>query len=155
MKSPNAYKSASQAASALSNAAATKGANYVAGVQHPGVDWEGAATSEAAQNAMKSGLMTALNEGRVAAGMARAGNAKWRANAAAKGGASWGPQLQKAATTTYQAGMNTVLNDFQGARSAYEKANTMGGFAGREAGGAAWRAYLHAQAEARKASGGR
>lgn len=149
MKSPAARKSAATAAANFKSAVQTKTQNYVQGVNNPGVDWAGAATSEQAIAARNAGLQAAMANKTIEAGIEKVGNSKWRANAANKGGATWSPQ-SAAAAPKYQQAMGTVESDWNGATAAAQAANTTGGFRGRMAGQEAFNTYMHNAARARK-----
>jgi hypothetical protein len=158
MKNPSSYKSAAAAAANLVAAAnSTAPGKYVAGVSNPGVDWATPAGSEAAQAAMASGLSAAIADGRVKAGIARAGNTKWAANAKAKGGSTYGPQLAKSAAPggAYSAAASQNLADMQAAYTAAEQASSAAGFSGNMARQNAYIASMHAAKLAREAAGGR
>lgn len=80
-------------------AAATQ--DYQQGVQSPRVSWQQATV--AAADVHKAATTQALNEGRFAKGVAKAGDAKWQRNAAGKGADRFGPGAQ-AALPDYEAG---------------------------------------------------
>lgn len=63
--------------------AAVAGDDYRRGVENPRTGWEQAAT--AAASSYQQGVTAAATSGKFAAGIRRAGNAKWAKNAAAKG----------------------------------------------------------------------
>lgn len=63
--------------------ASSAGEEYSQGVQNTSKDWAGAAS--AAEGAYKQGVTAAATAGRFGKGVARAGTAKWKANATAKG----------------------------------------------------------------------
>jgi len=63
--------------------ASVAGPDYQAGVENPKVPWEDAAFKGDAN--YRIGVTKAASEGRFAAGVKKAGNAKWKANALKKG----------------------------------------------------------------------
>jgi len=63
--------------------ASVAGEDYRRGVESPRTPWDQAAT--AAAGAYQQGVTAAATQGRFAAGVRKAGNAKWSRNAAAKG----------------------------------------------------------------------
>jgi hypothetical protein len=63
--------------------AAVAGEDYRRGVESPRTGWEQAST--AAAGSYQQGVTAAATQGRFAAGVRRAGNAKWAKNSAAKG----------------------------------------------------------------------
>lgn len=63
--------------------ASVAGEDYRKGVESPRTPWDQAAT--AAAGAYQQGVTAAATQGRFAAGVRKAGNAKWARNAAAKG----------------------------------------------------------------------
>lgn len=85
------------------------GQYYQAGVSNPAVDWQGPAV--AASDRRDAGLMRAINDGRINAGINRVGTTKWRANTLAKGVTAWTTNTPKAAPA-YNAGMTRVYSYF-------------------------------------------
>jgi hypothetical protein len=154
MKNPNAYKSVTSARDNFTASSAKAQTNYVAAVKNPNTTWAAQASSDTAQAAMKTGLLAALNDNRIADGINRVGDQKWRTNSAVKGGPALGTQISNAGTA-YQNAMNTVYSDMSSAAIAYETAYTAngGGYSGREAGGLAYRKALHDAAVTRKGKG--
>lgn len=64
--------------------AAAAGPDYTAGVKAPRRDWQ--SNTEAASDSWGAGVNQAVANGSFKRGVAKAGNAKWQANAVAKGG---------------------------------------------------------------------
>ncbi len=158
MKNPSQYKTPSQAGANLQAAAnSTAPGKYVQGVTNPSVDWADAAASDPAQAAMAAGLSAAIADGRVKAGIQRAGNAKWAANSKVKGGATYGPQLSAsgAPNGAYTQGMQAVIGDMAGAYQAAKAASTAAGYSGNMARQNAYLNYMHEQKLAREKAGGR
>lgn len=76
-------KPLSQIASKWKRRAGSAGDEYKQGVEGTSKDW--AAAAGAAEGAYKQGVTAAANAGRYGKGVTRVGNAKWKANASAKG----------------------------------------------------------------------
>lgn len=78
-----AIKPIDQSSDKWQRRASVAGPDYQAGIDNPRANWQAAAT--AAAQAFATGVQAAITAGRFAAGVAKAGNAKWQANAKAKG----------------------------------------------------------------------
>jgi hypothetical protein len=78
-----------------------RSADYEAGVQDPKSSW--ASATAAAVEAWKTGVQSAIQEGRFAKGVAKAGDAAWQAGAVEKGVQRWGPGVALA-ESKYQQG---------------------------------------------------
>jgi hypothetical protein len=74
--------------------AGSAGEEYTQGVQSTSKDW--AASASAAEPAYKQGVTAAANAGRFGKGVARAGHAKWKTNATAKGPARFSQGVEMA-----------------------------------------------------------
>jgi len=143
-------KTAAQAASKWHTRVGQSGSAYADGVSAAGVDWAGAATSEAATKLRNANLMAAINDGSINAGIQKAGNAKWRANTVAKGVPAWQTQTSsQAAQTAYQSAMATVEGDYAQADAAMQQAGDGSTTASRIQRAAAWATAMHAAKVAR------
>jgi hypothetical protein len=91
------------------------GPYYQAGVTNPNVDWAGPAV--AAADRRNAGLQKAIADGRIDAGIQRAGTAKWRQGAVSKGVTAWTTNTPKAAPA-YNAGLQKVYGFFNAADQA-------------------------------------
>jgi hypothetical protein len=87
--------------------AGAAGADYAAGVMNPKRDWN--ANTAAAAPVWAQAVQTAAANGRFAAGVAKAGNAKWQANASGKGAQRY-PQGVGGAAAAWQSGVTPYLN---------------------------------------------
>lgn len=94
-------KALDQIAAKWSQRAQAAGPAYAAGVQAPKVSWS-AATSNA-KDSWASGVQAAATNGRFAAGVTKAGDAKWQAGATGKGVQRY-PQGVAGAQSNYQQG---------------------------------------------------
>lgn len=88
---------------------------YQSGVNNPSVDWAGPAV--AAKDRRNAGLQAAINDGRIDAGIQRAGTGKWRAQTLAKGVTNWQQNTPKA-QPQYLNGLQQVYADMQAADAA-------------------------------------
>lgn len=104
-----ARKQIADAVSKWKSRVAQSGSYYQAGVNNPQVDWAGPAVAAAPRR--NAGLQAAIADGRIDAGIQRAGTAKWRANTLAKGVSAWTNNTPNAAAQ-YQAGMTRVYGYF-------------------------------------------
>lgn len=109
-----ARKTVQQAADKWAQRVSQSGQFYQAGVNNSAVDWAGPAV--AAADRRNAGLQQAISDGRIDAGIQRAGTAKWRANTIAKGVAAWTTNTPKAAPA-FAAGLTKVYNYFSAADS--------------------------------------
>jgi len=91
---PPTIRALGSVASKWKRRAGSAGEEYTTGVQSTSKDWAGAAG--AAEGAYKQGVTTAANAGRFGKGVARAGTAKWKANASAKGPARFAQGVEMA-----------------------------------------------------------
>lgn len=107
-----ARKSVTDAVSKWQQRVQQSGPFYQAGVQNPQVDWAGPAV--AAADRRNAGLQQAIADGRIDAGIQRAGTNKWRAGAISKGVQAWTTNTPKAAPN-YQRGLQQVYGYFQAA----------------------------------------
>lgn len=110
-----ARKSVADAVSKWQNRVAQSGPYYQAGVNNPQVDWAGPAVAAAPRR--NAGLQQAIADGRIDAGIQRAGTARWRAGASTKGVQAWTTNTPKAAPA-YNAGLTRVYGYFQEADAA-------------------------------------
>lgn len=110
-----ARKSVSDAVAKWQQRVSQSGQFYTAGVQNPGVDWAGPAVAAGARR--DAGLQQAMADGRIDAGIQRAGTAKWRANAISKGAQAWTTNTPKAAPA-FSAGLQRVYGYFNAADQA-------------------------------------
>lgn len=110
-----ARKSIQDAVSKWQTRVAASGQFYQQGVSNPNVDWAGPAV--AAADRRNAGLQRAIAEGRIDAGIQRAGTAKWRSGAQSKGVAAWTANTPKAAPL-YQQGLTKVYGYFNAADAA-------------------------------------
>lgn len=88
------------------NRTAAATGDYQTGVANPRQSWQQA--SVAAADAHKAATTLALNEGRFAKGVTKAGDAKWQRNAAGKGAERFGPGAA-AGVADYEAGVAPFL----------------------------------------------
>lgn len=110
-----ARKSVQDAVSKWQQRVSQSGQFYQQGVSNPSVDWAGPAVAAAPRR--NAGLQMAIAEGRIDAGIQRAGTAKWRNNTVAKGVSAWQTNTPKAAPQ-YSAGLQRVYGYFQAADAA-------------------------------------
>lgn len=110
-----ARKTVADAVSKWQTRVSQSGAFYQAGVQNPQVDWAGPAV--AAKDRRDQGLLSAIADGRIDAGIQRAGTQKWRTNTVAKGVSAWTQNTPKAAPQ-YGAGLTKVYTYFSAADAA-------------------------------------
>lgn len=87
-----AVKSSAAIAKKWADVTPLRSGDYEQGVKSPRRSWE-QATSEAAGN-YEQGVTAAIQGGRFASGVARAGDEKWRRGAVEKGARRWGPGVQ-------------------------------------------------------------
>ncbi len=85
--------------------------DYVAGVTNPATDWEGPTLQ--AKEAYEQGIQQAIQIGSREAGIANAGNQKWKRQTADKGARNWAPGV-RAAQPAMQAGIAAPLNVLNG-----------------------------------------
>lgn len=78
-----AIKPIDQSADKWQRRASVAGPDYQQGIDNPRNNWQQAST--AAAQAFATGIQAAITAGRFAAGIAKAGNAKWQENAKKKG----------------------------------------------------------------------
>lgn len=110
-----ARKSVQDAVSKWQSRVQQSGQFYQQGVSNPQVDWAGPAVAAAPRR--NAGLQQAISDGRIDAGIQRAGTAKWRAGATSKGVQAWTTNTPKAAPA-YQAGLTKVYSYFNAADQA-------------------------------------
>ncbi len=121
------------------------GQDYQAGVQHA-QGW--AAKAVAAAPRRNAGLTMAISDGRIDAGIQRAGDNKWRSHALAKGAPAYVANTPKAAPA-YNAGMSKVFGFLQAAEGATSNMDTST-VEGRLAKSAAFLRAVHTAAQAAK-----
>lgn len=138
-------KTAAQATDRYKKGVSGAGTAYTQGVQNSG-DWEqGALASSARRNA---GLLDAINNGTIDAGISRRGTAGWRAATLAKGPQNYTQSVQTAGPK-YQAGMERAMS-YQ-AQAQAETANIdTSTEAGRDQKMLAWAQSVRRQARAAK-----
>ena len=78
-----AIKPIEQSADKWTRRASVAGPDYLAGIQNPRNQWQGATT--AAEQNYRQGVQAAAASGRFSAGVTKAGNSKWQENAMKKG----------------------------------------------------------------------
>ena len=105
-------KDQSASAAKWASRAAAAGPAYTAGVQSPKAPWA-ASTAAAAPN-WAAGVQTAVTNGRFAAGVNKAGDAKWQSNAVTKGSQRFTQGVQGAAPN-YQTGFAPYMAALSGA----------------------------------------
>lgn len=110
-----ARKSVQDATTKWQQRVAQSGQFYTQGVQNPNVDWAGAAVAAASRR--NAGLQRAIADGRIDAGIQRAGTAKWRQGAVNKGAQNWATNTPKAAPA-YSQGLTRVYGYFNAADAA-------------------------------------
>lgn len=146
-----ARKSVQQAQDKWQNRVSQSGQYYQQGVSNPNVDWAGPAVN--AKDRRNAGLQAAMADGRIDAGIQRAGTDTWRKQTLAKGVSAWTNNTPKAGSK-YGASMQEVYNDFAAADSAVSSMPRVTA-QDRIQRAAQFLSTMHDRAEARKASGGR
>lgn len=121
------------------------GPDYSAGIDRA-QDWAGPAMAASARR--DAGLQAAIADGRINAGIQRAGTAKWKANTKSKGVANWTSSAQRAAQN-YSNGIAKVFGMLQQAESAVAGMDTST-YDAREQRGLAYRRAVHQAAQAAK-----
>ena len=127
------FKSAADAQDKFSRRVAQAGPDYQKGVQNA-TNWS--ANAQAAAPRRNAGLQRAIANGTIDAGIARTGDAGWKAATLAKGVANFTGAAQKAAAK-YAAGYQRLLGYLQAAQSATANMDTSTR-AGRIAKAAEW-----------------
>jgi hypothetical protein len=145
---PRKMKTVQQSGDKYQRGVTNAGPDYTAGIQN-GSSWVEGAT--AASGRRNSGLQQAIADGRIDRGIARKGDAGWRAAALAKGPQNYTQSVARA-RPAYEAGMGKAMQYQQAAQAATANIDTSTP-AGRLQKMMTWVETVRQQSEAAKANG--
>jgi len=89
---------------------AAAGPDYLDGVTNPKADWQ--TETSKAEGSYEQGVTAAIGRKSFGKGVARAGTAKWQANAISKGGTRWTAGVALA-EDEYRSGMSEVISTIE------------------------------------------